>query len=394
MPVTLSIVAIRRGDVLLLAAFSSTAEVGLFRVATSVGGIARFMVTAFRRAWSPLRHSPLQLAVNRDRGPDAGATVARYYLLVSAGIVVALAAFSEELVRIAPPEYAQAAPLIPLVALGSVLHGWFTTSFRVVGFPRILGSRRRVLISLTLLCLVVFLMAAILLIPPLAAYGAALALIASFGAGSIGVVVLSRRGGRPLDGGGRLVRGLVVAAGCYVVVRWAGESLGDWGLVVGAAATLAYPVLLVVAGAIPRRAVAPLFALARSMLPDPRLGRHLSQQLERFEPADLEILRYLAGERRPVAALAASRGEAQDVLLRRMVASLAALADVPPPDPQVDGRLGPYLIYRGSVIERDELGRQLVAAGVDPLTMEQLGEVVQRLRRLPARRWPKSAQCV
>lgn len=392
-PVTLSMVAIRRGDVLLLAAFSTTAEVGLFRVATSVGRIAAYVVTAFRRAWSPLRRSPLQRAVNRDHGLEAGSTVARYYLLVSAGIVVALAAFSEQLVRIAPPQYAQAAPLIPLVALGSVLHGWFVTSFRVVGFARGLGTRRRVLIALTFLCLIAFLVAAVLLIPPLAAYGAALAVVAGFGAGSIGVIVLARRGGRPLAGGGRLVRGLAVAAACYVVVRGAGESLGEWGLVVGAATTLAYPALLVLAGAVPRRAVAPLIALCRSMMPDPRLGRRLSQRLERLEPADVEVLRDLAGERRSVAELAASRGESADVLLRRMVGSLATLAGVPAPDPQVDGRLGPYLIYRGSVIERDELGRELLAAGVDPLTMDELGEVVHRLRRLPVRRWPKGAQC-
>jgi hypothetical protein len=378
---------IRRGDVVLLAAFSPSAEVGLFRVATSVGRIARFVVTAFRRAWSPLRRTPLQQAVNRDYGFDAGATIARYYLLVSAGIVVALAAFGEQLVRIAPMDYAQAAPLIPLVAMGSVLHGWFVTSFRVVAFPRRFGSRRRVLVSLTLVCLVAFLIAAILLIPPLAAYGAALALVVGFGAGSIGVIFLARRGPRPLAGGGRLLRGLAVAGVCYAVVRWAGESFGDWGLAVGACATLAYPVLLVAAGAVPRSAVGPLMAVVRSVLPDPRLQRRLEERLKQLSPAEVELLRELALERRPVAESASRRGEEQDALLRRMVGSLAELADVPPPDPRVDGRLGAYLIYRGSVIERDELGRELVAAGVDPLTMDQLGEVVQRLRRLPARRW-------
>lgn len=71
-------------------------------------------------------------------------------------------------------------------------------------------------------------------------------------------------------------------------------------------------------------------------------------------------------------------------MLARFVALLRRLADLHAERP-TDPAVGSYLLYRGPYGERDTWSRKLVLAGTDPVELDELEQVVDRLCRLPRR---------
>jgi len=112
-------------------------------------------------------------------------------------------------------------------------------------------------------------------------------------------------------------------------------------------------------------------------------------RLAALSPYDRELLWDAVRTERPIALLAADRGADPDTVVQEFVELLAQVAGVRV-DPTIGAATERYLLHRGGVASRDDLGQQLLGAGMDPLTLDRLEQTRLALRGLPARRWPGS----
>ncbi len=269
-PAVLALWLLRNAEVYLLAQLASAREVGIFRVASRAGALMYFPVSAILMGWAAFRQDPILRAAERERGRAAvGALVATYFAIATLWIEVGLAIGADVLVEIAPPDYASAAPLIPLVALGLLIHGWFLVVYRLGRFPR-----RRLAYDLIVVGeLVVFVVGCVLFIPSLGATGAGVALVVAPVAAAAATLVLTQRGSAPVPFEyGRLAAAVATAVTLYVLSVLAMAGTGDAAPVLSSALFLAYPPVLIALGVISRRERRQLVDAARSLLP-PRARR-------------------------------------------------------------------------------------------------------------------------
>jgi O-antigen/teichoic acid export membrane protein len=379
-PVVLSMWMITHADVLLLSRYVPDADVALYRVASRIAALLSYVVSAFFMAWGPLSRTPLHAAVEKERGwTSAGATVTTYFTLAMIGLVLGLAISADLLVQIAPPSYAGAASLIPLIGLGIAVSGLFVVIYRVAKFRR----KRPAYIALRVVAAVVFLVSALVLMPALGGNGAALSVIVGSTAGLVGMVALSQRGSSPLPlEYGRLAAGAGLALACLVVAKGAKIAGGAvWPVEV--AALLAFPVLLVALRVIPREHVAALREMARALKPERTSTRQLRSRLAALDDRSYSVLRGLIYERRDL-------GSSGEALRSQFVAALREVGELGEPA-DTDARVAPYLLFRGPVAEHDELGRRLWSEGVDPLELDALALTFERLTGLGRAAWEREA---
>lgn len=384
-PVNISYWVIANAGLFVLGAYTAASDVGLFRVAAGVAMMASQSVSAVLRAWGPLRREPIGGAVKAERGKvAAGALIATYFGLASAGILLAFALGAELLVRIAPPAYASAAPLIPLLGLAAVLQGGIRVVRRSTSFKR----KRATYIWLIVLAAFVLVGAAFVLVPPLGAYGLALALIVAYLTVVGGLLIRAQRGTTPTPyDARRLLAGIGVAGGLYLVGRLGGSASGSLAPVVEVAAVLAYPVLIVTTGIVPRGHVYRLRKAGAAAIPgrSPRRNGHVT--LSGVDETQRAMLELLIRHRRPVVDVATLIGAPQDVVARGFVAALRRAGGVGAPS-EGDARIGAYLLASGSVADRDAVWRKLLSEGhADPLEADALNLTLERLRRAPAATW-------
>lgn len=383
-PLIVSLFVIANGGVILLSQYESASDVGLFRVATGVAGIAALPLAAFVTAWGPLRREPIYGAVEAERGKLAASGVlATYFVLIVIGILLFLAVGADLLVRVAPGAYADAAPLIPIVGCGLLMYGLLRIMRRSAKFPR----KSTWYISLAVLAAVVFVTSCLLLIPPFGIYGAALGIVAGFGSAVIGITARSQLGENPIPFAyGRILGGLVIAAACFAAAKLL-PATGPAGPIVDVAAILAYPLLLVVTGLVPRAHVMPIRRVARAALPGKSPTANGRVELAGLDDVQLAVLEILVRHRRAVRDVAPVIGvpvvalEASFVEALREVAGVKAVSA---PDP----RVGAYLLSSAPIAARDLLWRRLASdEGVDALEIDALSLTLKRLRRAPEATW-------
>jgi O-antigen/teichoic acid export membrane protein len=386
-PTVLSIWLVTNGSVLVLTGFVSESEVGLFRVAAGVAAIASYPVAAFIRAWGPLRQEPIHGAVQAERGPvAAGGIVGTYFGLAAIGVLLGFATLADVLVRIAPPAYAAASLLIPVLGVGLLAQGAFRVARRTAMFRR----KRAAFIQLSVVAAVVFLAVSFALVPVLGTYGAAIAIAAGFGMATAGMLWRSQRGPNPVPyAWRRMLAGLAIAAGCYLAGRALAPQAGVLALLVEVAVLAAYPVLLLATGVVPRAHVAPLRRVLGSVVRRRRPDRDTRVDLGALEPAERALLEVLIRHRQPLERVAAVTDMPPQALARSFVAALRRAAGLRAGS-KLDGRAGRYLLAGGPVAERDQLWRRLASEGIDPLELDALAMALERLRRAPERLWSES----
>ena len=383
-PLIVSLWVIANGGVFFLGQYASASDAGFFRVATGVAAVASLPVTAFITAWGPLRREPIYGAVEAERGRMAAAgLLATYFALGAIGILLGLAIGADLLVRIAPGAYADAAPLIPIIGLGFLLRGWFRVLRRSAKFPQ----RWLWYVWLCVAAGVVFVVACILLIPPLGTYGAALAVVAAFLAASIVMSLRSQLGREPIPFAyGRILGGVVIAAGCYAVAKALGGD-GALAALVDVAALVAYPLLLAATGIVPRAHIAPLRSFAAAALPSRSPSANGRVKLDGLDGSQRAMLELLVRHRRPPQDVAPLIGVSRRELESRFVGALRHVGGVGTPS-DGDAGIGAYLLSSAPVAARDQLWRRLSAQGADALEVDALSLTLERLRRVPDRAWP------
>ena len=259
-PIILAFWVLQNGDLFALSRFASDADVGLYRVANRVGSVALYGTSAFLTAWVPLRRTSAYARAAEEHGARLRGTLFTYFCIFGLGMLLVLTIGADLLVRIAPPAYADAAPLIPLIGVAFLASGLLVATNRSARFPR----KRTKYLAAVVLSAACMLGLTPVLIPALDSYGAALSVIIGLGVGSTVMLVLSQRGSQPMELPGRqLMAGVLVTLAC-LGLAFGSEVLGDLELLGELSAILAFPLLLVATGAVPRDHARALVTIGRT----------------------------------------------------------------------------------------------------------------------------------
>jgi O-antigen/teichoic acid export membrane protein len=382
LPVIASTHFIQLADVLIMSRFVASSGIGLYRVASRLGTLVTYWSSSFNMAWGSLRRGPLQAAAEAERGSGVVASLmATYFSLITFGVMLALSLFSEELIRLAAPGYEDAAPLVPLAAAAWASHGFYIVAYRTAEFP----SRRAWFIGLTTLAAVAFAASALVLIPLWGTYGAPAAVITGWLVGGVGMVARAQRGPTPTPYQyGRIVGGLLVAAGCLIAAKLFGPEGRTAQFFCDLVALAAYPLLLAALTIVPKRHIVSALGVIRVAL-----GSRWSKRIRgRLTPEDYAVIALLIRGRRPLAEVAHAAGVDEDEMRRRLVEALRRCTDLGGPREQ-DEMLADYLLMRTAFAEQEAAAREMFADGVDPLDADVLSRAATALGRLSGRRWRK-----
>ncbi|MEA2347933.1 MAG: hypothetical protein QOG62_1720 [Thermoleophilaceae bacterium] len=386
LPLVLSFWAIQEGNIFLLSHFAPASEVGFFRVANQVASFGGFIVVAFLRASGPLSREPIHKAARRERGAAAVDTLmCTYFALGTVYVMLIFILAADVLVKIAPPSYAAAAPLIPVLVLAGVANGWFRVTYRYSRFP----EKRRAKIRFSVLAGVIFFAVGILLVPRIGAYGIAWATTAAFGGAALGLHVMAMVKGTPLTLAHRRVAvGLLLAVGCYAAAKALEDLVGVPPEVTAFLALVAYPALLIGTTAIPRTHVRPLASIARAALPLPEQASNL--KLEKLDKRQRRVLRMVVRDGRTFDDIAVKLRTSDEDVEVTFMAGLRRLGGLGKPA-KTDADVAPYLLSTAAIADRDAMWKRLASDGADPAETDTLATILKQLRRTPRDAWKVNA---
>jgi O-antigen/teichoic acid export membrane protein len=380
-PTVVALWVMHQADVFLLSQFAADSDVGVYRVAARVGAVMSYLVSAFLMAWGPLAADPIAAAVEQETGKrQAGATLTTYFALASLAGILGLAVFADVLVRIAPPAYEDAAPLIPLVGLGFVCYGALVVVYRTAGIP----NGRRVYVGTTIFSAAALILSALVLIPIWGAYGAAAAVCVGPVAGMAGLLVVARRRGHmpPLQAA-KLAGGFGLAVGCFIVAKAGALAGPPIGPPIEAVSWIAFPVLLVLSGVIPREHLPRLATVVRSSLTGGERDAAIAREVDSLDEEEREQLDLVLRADSPEA-VARALGKSEPELLESVVRALRKVGGVGQPSPS-DARIGAYLVSTAGGAERDAMARALWTSDVDPLELDSLTLTLRAVTRVHRR---------
>jgi O-antigen/teichoic acid export membrane protein len=217
-PASLSVTLTLYFDRIALTVLTTLDEVGVFGVAARLASVIIILVAALQTAVMPL----ILAHHTEPRTPASLAKIFRWALAILLGICLVLHLAATRLVELlAPPSYAEAADLVPVLALAMMLNQLY------VFFPGMaLAMKTRQQLAVTVAGAVVSLVANFALIPVLGALGAAVAsLAAALAFLMLWTAASQRHYPIPLEGP-VLLRGLLL----FVAVSAAAYALDDSGL--------------------------------------------------------------------------------------------------------------------------------------------------------------------
>ncbi len=382
-PVMLSLWTLSNADLLWLSRFSNGADLGVYRLASRFGSVPSYFISAYLMAWGPLKRSSAYKAALEEQPALVKSRLMTYFVVASLGIVLVLGVAATALVRVAPPAYEDAAPLIPLIGLSLVCYGIYVLLNRTARY-----RRKQIIYGSTALG-AAGLMGVLswLLIPALGSYGAALAVCIALLAATTVVVVAIQRGPQPIPFEWRkLLAATALAAGWYFVSLRGSDWLPVPQAVLAITAILGFSLGLIAFGVVPRADLRPLAASLSGAIPSRRTRRDLTERLERLPGEDLRLLARVVRGGTPPAAVAAAHPPPAD-LCRDVVRVLRQLEGLEPVGP-ADAQLGEYLISRRPRVDLDPIAQALWDK-VPPLEVHRLEVAVEELRSLPDRKWSR-----
>jgi O-antigen/teichoic acid export membrane protein len=213
--------ALNLADRKILDLFVSRAEVGLYQIGYTFGGMVKFPLSAFEPAWQPFVYAQI-------RNKNAPAVLARVVTYAFAAFLAAglgLAVLGRDLLTLMTPSnpaFRAAAPVIPIVALGYLCHGCFLlTSIGIA-----IEKKPRYYPVITFVAAAINIGGNFLLIPSLGMLGAAWATVAGYAVmAMLGFVISQRLYPLPLETG-RLARAAAVAGLVFALAELTPQGLG------------------------------------------------------------------------------------------------------------------------------------------------------------------------
>jgi O-antigen/teichoic acid export membrane protein len=385
-PMLLSIWVAQNVDLYFVSLFAADDDVARYRVASRLGAGMSYFVSAFLVAWTPLTRTPLGAAAERERGsPEVTAAIATYFFVACMWLTVGLATLSDVVIKVAPASYAEAAPLIPLVALGFVAYGSYVVVYRGARIPR----KRTVFVGLAMLAAVTFLVTGPLLVSWFGSYGAATAQLLAFALSTAILIGLSQRGEAPIPfDWGRMFGAAALAIALVAVAKLSAEALGEAGTIAGLVTIALFPLLAVVLGIVPAEHMSSLVRLLRreGRREAPGSSPWLVDGLRELNAPERALLDSAARSKATTKELAAKLNVGEEAAAERVVAALRRLGGFGWAT-RLDPQIGRYLLSRAAVAERDQQARSLWRSGADPFELEGLELLLGRIRRLNDRSW-------
>lgn len=361
LPIVLSFQAVQLGDTLLVARFANFGDAGLYRVAQRIAMPVSYGTSVFQQSWGPMRRDLTHKAVERiDESRAYVAHLFTYYAIFVVALILTVAVFADQLVRLAAGQFGEAATLVPLTTISVAGHGWFIFSYRNAQLP----GQIFWMIGLSLTAMVVFVAGAALLIPSQGAVGAPLAAIGGWSLVTFVMLAVNQAIGKPIPFEWRNL-GLVLVLSLAV---WAiaHQLLPDTAA--GTAATVA--LLAAWAAALAAVRVVPLeevrglarYARERSGI-DSR--RHLRESIDALDGHDAILVDEVVRRRRPPELVAERLGISEEEVLACTVQALRTAAGGGAPR-ETDVALGELILVERPRAERDTGLIQMVVEDADP----------------------------
>jgi O-antigen/teichoic acid export membrane protein len=371
LPLVLSFQAIQMGDTLLVASLGSFSQTGVYRVAQRIAMPVSYGTSVFQQGWGPLKRDMTQVAVdNVDESRTYAAHLLTYYAVFVTGLVLAVAVFADQLVRLAAGEFGEAAALVPLTTLSVAGHGWFVFSYRNARLPR----QMLWMIALSLIAGLMFIGLSVALIPSLGAVGAPIAAIASWGLVTMIMLGANQLIGEPIP---YEYRNLLVL-GAITVPVW---LCAHWVLPDSTLGTIARLALLLAwAGAMLRTGIVPMAevrAVARFARDASGVDskRALRARLGGLEGTDAVLVDELVQRRRPPQEVSKRTGLGEQEAMARAVHALRRVAGGGA-SRETDAELGFLLLRPMSRSERDLGLMNMVTNGADPIDADLIKRAV------------------
>lgn len=406
-PLVLSMWVVGYADIFILSRFVSHADLGTYHLASKMAFLVAILPGGYRKALRPLQKTPMFRAVEDEYGVgNARGIQFGYFTFVLAATMLLTTVMATLMVRIAPPSYANAAPLIPLVAGGLVA----PTVYRMINKSVKYADKRVPFIIGAVCAMLAFIGFSLLLIPEWGVKGTPIAMMIAFAIPTVFVFFKSQRGRSPIV---LPWRPMLVSCGTAVVVAVAHSMLDPGGLVLeflsGIVAVAVWAVLCVSLGGIPAAHRGALLGMLKG-LRDQGHGFEPSLALEALRPRERKslkraIVRHLPPEEAAVPVLnmlSNGEGDGQVVdrepnavlvhLLRRAAEEGGALG-IPngygnDDDEPRDTRIGHFLFSQEPLAARDQLGKKLINDGVaDPFDLHTLEAVLDSLGRAGEDAW-------
>ncbi|WP_026910227.1 lipopolysaccharide biosynthesis protein [Patulibacter minatonensis] len=218
------------------------AENGVYSAAGKLATLVIVVARAFQAAWPPLAYE-----LSDEEAPRTYANVVRAYVLVLGWMIVGLVLLRFQVTDLLlGPEFASAAGALPWLALGWALWGLTWVFTTIAGRHHATG---RTLPS-ALLGLAVNVAALAVLVPPLGATGAAIALVAAYVVALGSAHLRTRRLMHVPFEWGRLAAAVVALTVLGAGLDWVAAPDGAGGILLRLAGCAAAPALLLAVGAV------------------------------------------------------------------------------------------------------------------------------------------------
>lgn len=362
LPIILSFQTLMLADTLLVAAFASFSQTGLYRVAQRISMPVSFGTSVFQQSWGPMRHDLTQAAVDQlDEERTYSAHLFTYYAVFVGAITLTIAVFADQLVRLAAGSFSEAAALVPLTTMSVAGHGWFILSYRLVKPP----GGVKWMVGLAIFAAVVFAGLSVVLIPALDAVGAPAAAIVAWGLATAIMLGFNQlRWQRiPFE-----YRSLAL----LLVFTLGAGALGYWvlpdtalGTVAKVALLACWAVLLLLTRVVP---TAEARALARYVRDSSGVDskRQLRARIAELDGLDAELVDQVLRLRHPPEEVAERTGMSPDEVMAQVVHALRCAGGGGEPT-EVDARLGHLILVRRPRAERDLGLMSMVHEGADPV---------------------------
>src|SRR4051812_28351131 len=377
---------LHNSDVYLLSRTVPNDDVGIYRVASRVASLMAYFSSAFLMAWGPLSHTSTFKAIRDEHGHgDVSSTVTTYYVISCLSLFLILSAGADVLVRIVAPGYGNAAGLMPVIALGFLAYGSFVLVYRISRFR----MRRTAYVSLSLTAAAVLNVSALLLIPRIGAYGAAVATILGPAVAIVGMLTLSQRGSHPIPFDWRRIGVAVASATLCVGLIVLATHLGPIPRVtIELGALLLFAGLMFITNTLPREHLGAIRAVAGGLIPRRRDADHIRSAIAELPEEERASLESLVRRGRPPGVAAALNGRTEDDVRADAVAALRRIGGLEDEERRpADPTLAAYLLEPAAVAEHDAQARWLWSNGVSPGEIDMLEATLEDVRAGGATVW-------
>ncbi len=385
-PIVMSFWLIQNADIFILSRFISDTDLGVYTLASRLGIVVSFLPQGFRVAMRPLRKSAAFLAVRDQYGKaTVQGQLLGYFIVLCVFSVLAMILGGEILVDIAPPEYADAAGLIPFTAAAAVM----PSVYRTINQNTNLAHHRILFILGCVGAAIAFIAITSLLAPEIGAYAAPIGMLVGFGIPS--ALMFARNqisSGKPIDFPYRpvavsIVLAAVIAAGFQIL------QLDKWvelGIAVGL--LVAFLAALVPLGVIPEEHRGPLLHTVRSLGRGTPAIFHPRQGLQALEPQEREELRIAVIAHLPAQRLSPNGESDEGLRLVGLLRRVGSAGGIPIGDPSpLDAQIAPCLFEDASTAVRNASMRRVLSAGADSNDIRALEDLVAHLARVPDDGW-------